>query len=41
VTIERFPYRPDFVFDSVGTIDWAALEHAVGHGGPADPEPTP
>jgi NagD protein len=40
VTIERFPYRPDFVFDSVGTIDWAALDHAVGHGGPAEPEPT-
>jgi NagD protein len=34
-TIERFPYRPDFVFDSVGSIDWDALAHAVGYGGPA------
>jgi NagD protein len=24
-TIEQFPYRPDFVFDSVGAIDWDAL----------------
>jgi NagD protein len=24
-TIEQFPYRPDFVFDSVGSIDWDAL----------------
>ena len=28
-TIEQFPYRPDFVFDSVGTIDWAALAAGV------------
>ena len=27
-TVEDFPYRPDFVFDSVGTIDWAGLEAA-------------
>jgi NagD protein len=32
-TVERFPYRPDFVFDDVGTIDWDALEAATG-----DPE---
>ena len=24
-TIEHFPYRPDFVFDNVGAIDWDAL----------------
>ena len=24
-TIEQFPYRPDFVFDNVGAIDWDAL----------------
>jgi NagD protein len=40
-TIEQFPYRPDFVFDSVGSIDWAALDHAVGHDGPADDEGAP
>jgi NagD protein len=28
-TVEAFPYRPDFVFDSVGAIDWAALHAAV------------
>jgi hypothetical protein len=28
-TVEAFPYRPDFVFDSVGSIDWAALHAAV------------
>ncbi len=27
-TVEHFPYRPDFVFDTVGTIDWAALDAA-------------
>jgi NagD protein len=31
-TIEQFPYRPDFVFDSVGTIDWDALQAGPGHG---------
>jgi len=31
-TVERFPYRPDFVFDSVGSIDWAALHE--GRTGP-------
>jgi NagD protein len=25
-TVEAFPYRPDFIFESVGHIDWAALE---------------
>ena len=30
-TIEQFPYRPDFVFDSVGSIDWAALAAGVGN----------
>jgi NagD protein len=29
-TVEQFPYRPSFVFDSVGTIDWEALHEAVG-----------
>jgi len=24
-TVERFPYRPDFVFDNVGAIDWDSL----------------
>jgi NagD protein len=24
-TADNFPYRPDFVFDSVGSIDWDAL----------------
>ncbi len=32
-SIERFPYRPDFVFDDVGSIDWDALEAAVGEEG--------
>ncbi len=32
-TIDRFPYRPDFVFDSVGTVDWAALEAGTGDAG--------
>jgi NagD protein len=29
-TIEQFPYRPDFVFDSVGSIDWDALQSGLG-----------
>jgi hypothetical protein len=45
-TIEQFPYRPDFVFDSVGSIDWDALQSGVeaddppeapGRGIPAGP----
>ncbi len=49
-TIERFPYRPDFVFDSVGTIDWAAMQTGRGDGEgpspasggtPADPGTAP
>lgn len=32
-TVERFPYRPDFVFDSVGTIDWGALQSGIGDEG--------
>jgi hypothetical protein len=47
-TIERFPYQPDFVFDSVGTIDWDALQAGrsddgdgaiapAGGGTPAEP----
>ena len=31
-TVEQFPYRPDFVFDSVGTIDWDALHASIGEG---------
>jgi NagD protein len=31
-TVEQFPYRPDFVFDSVGTIDWEALAAGLGPG---------
>jgi NagD protein len=34
-TIERFPYRPDFVFDDVGAIDWAALSAGSGDSGAA------
>ena len=34
-TIEQFPYRPDFVFDSVGSIDWDALQ-AGRHGNGED-----
>lgn len=29
-TVEQFPYRPTFVFDSVGTLDWDQL--ATGEG---------
>jgi len=29
-TVELFPYRPDFVFDSVGSIDWDELSAGVG-----------
>jgi NagD protein len=31
-TVDRFPYRPDFVFDSVGSIDWDALQAATEAG---------
>ncbi len=33
-TVEHFPYRPDFIFDSVGQVDWDAL--AAGTEGGSD-----
>ncbi len=29
-TVEHFPYRPDFVFDNVGAIDWEVLAASIG-----------
>lgn len=28
-TVEQFPYRPNFVYDTVGDIDWEAVQGAV------------
>ena len=30
-TVDQFPYRPDFIFDNVGAIDWDALHAATAH----------
>jgi NagD protein len=38
-TVERFPYRPDFVFDNVGEIDWDALAAGMPRDGLADAPP--
>ena len=38
-TVERFPYRPDFVFDNVGAIDWDALAAGAPRDGQADAPP--
>jgi NagD protein len=29
-TVEEFPYRPNYVFDSVGDIDWERLADSAG-----------
>jgi NagD protein len=36
-TVEQFPYRPNFVFDNVGSMDWDALHAAVNDGNPGEP----
>ena len=35
-TVEHFPYRPDFIFDSVGHLDWDALTASTEDGDDAE-----